>query len=515
MSTVNPQKGGLFAALHNLADEFDTEKQAAAPTPSDPGGYQGATTHPTKDIENRGQSASEGARSSENVADVNADQGAPGVNQASDAQAGQQDSVQLNIGTQQSATGEDPSVEDDYKGGKDDPGSTHPAKTDNDSLDGHKYASIAEGVAAHTAIANAILADMANGQELTKEALAKAAGKEVPATQKEAAAECGTASEDSAGTLQPAAAGEAAPEKPTEQAAGEAPAGQSMEGEKTAGELSSLGTMLEKAARAVEAGKLAAEDLHNNEHLQAGYGLAKSLGLEKQAAQELVAHYLQNTIQDGYTDADRLGAYLTAFQKQAMDGGSPDDGEDHSQEGDDTSGANEAEGAGGETAGAAAEGGAAPMGGAPMGEDPMGGDPMGGGGESLGDMLGGGADPGGLAGGDPGMGGEPGMGAGPSQEEALTQLIAALDELGVPLEELMNAGGGPAGDPASGPDGNMPPMEGGAPAPPAMSEGMKLASAAKAFRRQGKYKFKAAEDGTPERKLRESMKSHVRELLGY
>ncbi len=502
------QKGSLFSALHALTDEIQTEKTAAArakqaesPTPDDPGGYQGATTHPTKNIDNRGQTASEGARSSENTSDVNADQGEPGVNKAPDAKPGQQDDVQLNIGTQQSATGEDPSTEDDYKAGKDDPGSSHPAKTDNDSLDGHKYANASVGQlkGLHDQLCNGILADLANGQgnTLTKEALAKAA----------------TASGDSSGSLQPSAAGENKPTQPKTQMAGQPPKG----GEKLASD-GGLSQAIEKAAAAVKSGKAAPDSpAANNADLQAGYDLAAFLGIEKQAAQQAVAECLESTIQDAQLDADLLGSFLVAYEKRANEGTSPADGEDHSGGGDDTSGASDAEGTGGETAGG--NGGDS--------EPPAGGDagPAGGGGGSLGDLLGGGADPGGLAGGAPG-----GAMGQPSEEEALMQLVAALDELGIPIEELAQAGGGggemggamggapapagpPMGGPPAGPDGGMPPMDGGAPAPPAMGEGMKLASAARAFRRSGKYRFKEAADGTPQRKLREMMKGHILELM--
>ena len=41
--------------------------------------------------------------------------------------SGRQSQFQTNLGVQSSATGEDPEVEDDYKGTKDDPGTSHPA----------------------------------------------------------------------------------------------------------------------------------------------------------------------------------------------------------------------------------------------------------------------------------------------------------------------------------------------------------------------------------------------------
>ena len=514
---ASSQKGSLFSALNALSAEIQTEKTAASrgrtkqadnPVPSDPGGYQGASTHPTATVDNRGQSASEGSRSSENESDVKAD--IPiNVNDASDARDGQSDDVNLNIGMQQSATGEDASVEDDYKGGKDDPGSSHPARTDNDSLDGHKYArlSMVGAYDLHTQLANGILADLANGQgsQLTKQALA-----------------------DAKAGLNPSEAGAKPPTQPKPQMAGQAPAGQKMAG-------TPLSAAIEKAAAAVKAGAASDSPAVGNADLNAGYELAALLGVEKRAAQGVVAELIENTINDAHVDADLFGAYYRAFQKRA---GGGDEGEDHDQDGDDTSGANGAEGAGGETS--AGDSGHDDAGGA-----------GGSGGESLGDMLGGGDDPGGLmaGGGDPmgggGMGGG-GMGA-PDEQAAIMQLAAALDELGIPLEQLAAAGGG--GDPTGGggmgappigsggmpPDpmgggappmggdpmgGGAPPMGGGMPpdpmgggAPP-MGEGMKLASVVARFKRDGKYQFKAANAGTPERVMRDQMKGYLRELLG-
>ena len=49
-------KTGLFDALGELATEISGEKTAAAktaaPTPADPGGYQGPSTHPTTSEDN-------------------------------------------------------------------------------------------------------------------------------------------------------------------------------------------------------------------------------------------------------------------------------------------------------------------------------------------------------------------------------------------------------------------------------------------------------------------------------
>lgn len=169
-NTATSQRKSLFASLTNLAEEIGSVKSAgvksAAPVPADPGGFTGETTHPSKNEDNHGQASSEGSRSAENTADVKKQQRAPSVDSTSEkSQEGRQDEVQLNIGLNASATGEDASVEDDYKPGKDDPGSTHPARTDNDSLDGHKYASmnLDDLFKQASAKGNALLADLAVG----------------------------------------------------------------------------------------------------------------------------------------------------------------------------------------------------------------------------------------------------------------------------------------------------------------------------------------------------------------
>ena len=179
-------KSSLFADIDNLVSLLN-EKTASAPNPADPGGYKGKSSHPTANAENHGQNVMEGARSSENTSDIKADIGGQSVDSTSDLGADTQDAQQPNIGTNQSATGEDPSTEDDYKGGKDDPGSSHPARTDNDSLDGNKYASASfqQLHELHDTLANAVLADLANfGEQL----MPKAAGTPTGKTTKAAAA---------------------------------------------------------------------------------------------------------------------------------------------------------------------------------------------------------------------------------------------------------------------------------------------------------------------------------------
>lgn len=425
------QSTSLFSALGDIAQSIHRIKQAASPVPADPGGYFGASTHPTANVDNSGQSASEGSRSSENEEDVNKDQGKPGVNQAPTAQPGQQSDVQLNIGTNQSATGEDPSVEDAYKGGKDDPGSSHPARTDNDSLDGEKYAKLtfSQGRAKCAALANDILAAIANGRgsDLTVDALNLARSKQAGAP--------------------------------------------------------AINQQIDKAAAAANAKTPAAAAM------AAGYELAAALGAEKTAAEQFVTKHASDIINDAIFDADLVGGYLTKLAE--ADGPPPkeDDGAGSAPAGD-----GDADDAGAPPAGP-------PAGGAPAGGAPAGGPPMGGGGE-------------------------------PSHAELMTELISALEEMGISPEEFAqfaaakggDAGGGapPAGGPP--PMAGLPPMggppAGGPPGAPPMgggdigAEGMKLAAEMRRFQRTGQYQRKNADDGTRSRALRDRMKAHVREMIG-
>ncbi len=135
-------------------------KSAAAPL-SEPGSIGGETSHPVKSVDDRLIKAKEGERSAENAKDLKEDQGAVSVDAGGSAKAasfsllgslakrageianppGTADEDQLQIGTNKQPTGDDPANETNKaKAGKEDPGSSHPARTDNDSLDGHKYA---------------------------------------------------------------------------------------------------------------------------------------------------------------------------------------------------------------------------------------------------------------------------------------------------------------------------------------------------------------------------------------
>ena len=163
----------LFGQLSEFMEEIQAEKTASHD--KDPGGHDGPSTHPSADVDDSLADASEGPRSSENSSDVKSDVETDGVDGHSEAKPGDGEDNQYNIGLSQSATGEEPSVEDDFKGDKDDPGTAHVA----DTSDGEKYGSLEEKYAAASFaeaknytlnLGNEILASLANGVDMSKRA---------------------------------------------------------------------------------------------------------------------------------------------------------------------------------------------------------------------------------------------------------------------------------------------------------------------------------------------------------
>jgi hypothetical protein len=150
-----------MAAINTMEDFIRQVSQnvKTAEANTEPGSIGGTTGHPSKDVDDRTEVATTGERAAENEKDVKEDQGAAGVNSRPDAKAaalrllrkkaegsaaatpGSAPDDQIQIGTNKQPTGEDSSVEtESVKGGKKDPGSSHPARTDNDDLPGGKYA---------------------------------------------------------------------------------------------------------------------------------------------------------------------------------------------------------------------------------------------------------------------------------------------------------------------------------------------------------------------------------------
>jgi hypothetical protein len=104
----------------------------------------GETTHPSQHVDNSTHTPTTGARFAENTADMKNRPEGPTIDETADAKAqtgtGSQDQHQYNIGLQTSGVGEDSSIEDDYKGTKDDNTTTHPADAQGEAK-GEKYSS--------------------------------------------------------------------------------------------------------------------------------------------------------------------------------------------------------------------------------------------------------------------------------------------------------------------------------------------------------------------------------------
>lgn len=318
----------LFAQLNALAEEISqssvksaAEKKAeGGPTPADPGTYTGASSHPTAHVDNNVQKAETGARASEYEADIKKQQGALAVDNTPEmSYEGRQDEVQQNIGTSVAATGEDPAAEKDFKGDKDDPGTSHPAKAN----DGEKYSSVTFKQARDRAAAlgNDILASLLNAS--TKQA-------EMPAQLAEALHE----------------KKESPAEEKREHSSGEEKADGShgeLKGDQHKLDVDNDGKIEGSDLKALREGKEAA--------FKAGYELAAKLGLSKEAAEASVREICANTLRE----ADEMADLFIGFVSQKSAAVDPADeaaeGEDHSAPGDDESGASPAGDAAGAPAG--------------------------------------------------------------------------------------------------------------------------------------------------------------------
>lgn len=127
--------------LETLLQRAVSAKSAAAKSAkplSEPGSIGGETTHPVKSVDDGLEKPNEGARAKENERDSKEVKQVdpPDLKSEGDANTNQDG---LGVGVTQSPVGGDPKVEDAYKGTKDDPGSTHPARADNK---GEKYAEV-------------------------------------------------------------------------------------------------------------------------------------------------------------------------------------------------------------------------------------------------------------------------------------------------------------------------------------------------------------------------------------
>jgi hypothetical protein len=322
----------LFAQLNALAEEISQSsvkaaaEKSAGPVPSDPGGYQGASSHASASVSNNVQTAAEGARASEYESDIKEQQGAVSVNNAPELpQEGRQDDVQLNIGTNAASTGEDPAAEKDFKGTKDDPGTSSPVKAN----DGEKYSAATFKTARENCsnLGNDILANLINFGTAKLQAGEKAA--EMPAFLKD------------------------------KKDKKEAPKN-NLPGNQEKLDTDKDGKIEGSDLAALRAGKEAA--------YKAGYELAEKLGLEKGAAEASVREVCANTLREADEMADLLIGFMST--KAAGDLDDAEEGEDHSAPGDDASGASDAPPAPAEEAPMGADaGGGGDLGGAAPSED--------------------------------------------------------------------------------------------------------------------------------------------------
>ncbi len=167
--------------------EPNEEVDVAPSAKKDPGGHCGATSHPSKSIDDGTQDAPEGSRARENEADVKKDVPAS-VDETKPGSGGTQEERQMQIGTHKSETGMDPKVEDDYKSKKDDPGTTHPAK----ATVGEKYSSLNELLAMHKKASDELLAAISvNLTPTTPETIKKASTESTKSTGLNDAAQAG------------------------------------------------------------------------------------------------------------------------------------------------------------------------------------------------------------------------------------------------------------------------------------------------------------------------------------
>jgi hypothetical protein len=304
----------LFDQLNALAAEIaqspvkTAAEKSAGPVPADPGGYQGASSHPTTSADNGVQNANTGARASEYEADIKKQQGALAVDNTPEmSQEGRQDDVQTNIGVSAKATGEDPANEKDFKGDKDDPGTSSPVKAN----DGEKYSSVTFKQARERAgeLGNDILANLINfgANKLTNE---KAA--EMPAFLKEKAEE--------------------KKETPAEEKSEHA--GSELKGDQHKLDVNDNGKIEGSDLAALREGKAAA--------FKAGYELAAQLGLNKEAAEASVREVCANTIREADEMADLFIGFLNSKAAAADPTEEATEGEDHSEPEDAASGMSDA-----------------------------------------------------------------------------------------------------------------------------------------------------------------------------
>jgi hypothetical protein len=386
---------------------------------SDPGGYDGDTSHATKDQENGTVDVDEGSHSSELEGDIKHDQPV-GIDQEPEGFPGSQDAAQVNIGTQQtgadSTDGNIPSISDNLP----DPGgfegeSSHPTA---DKPNTEKYGT-----------ARKLRASLPAVKEAGTDLLAKIVMSQNPTAVKKAG--------DS--VLPPETPG---PASGSDDA--------TPDGSVTSG------------------GDSEKKDDSDEKEAAAGAKAAQEAIFVQQQRDAAVIQGLAETIktaQDNATfTADYLNGFFAQLEKGADEDSSSDDDKkkkDDSDGGDDSSSSDsDSDSSGGppsnggssdDSSGGGGSGdssidqllGGGGGGGGPVSQD------IGGQG-AVQDMLGGGG--GGMGGGAPQMGGAPPMGGAPGgmggggQQDQVQMLIEALAQLGITPEQLQAAvGAGGAG----------------------------------------------------------------------
>lgn len=380
---------------------------------------QGKTSHPSKSVDDGTKKPTQGAQSSDNEKYVK--KHVPASVDDSNALGRDQDELQPNIGLTQSEVGKDPSVEDDFKDRPKDPGTSHPA----DMSIGEKYSSadLRKYAEAIGNLGNSILADFAvaavPGQPTTKQAETK------EATQ--------------ASSSSPSAA-----ELPS-------PTG---------------GSSVTSPA--------------NTNSAEAGYELARILGLSKEAADSTAQSVVEDAIKQALYLGDRVGQlYLSLHKKAEGEADMPPkpDADDMAMP--------EASPGG---AGGGAEGMMPPAPMVPPGAEG--------------------------AGAPPGAGGPPGAEGGMDPEQALHALAMAMMEAGISPEQLVemaksHAGGG--GDPGMPPGAPPGPGGPGGPPDPMQDQVAKVASAVKDYKRSGRFRVREAKTAA-EARMRDEMHKYIREI---
>jgi hypothetical protein len=260
MTALTTPKNAVFSSLRQFFDEIDGEKQAAAPL-SEPGSIGGETTHPSKSVDDHLIKLQEGARFKENTSDVKEQEGAASVENAGDPKGQMQYETQ--IGVKHAPTGEDPAVEDDFKGTKEDPGTTSVMKAD----DGEKYGEwdFKKLAAAIGSLGNEIMADLGAGKVVEKRAAP------------------------------------AAPKSPTQKAA----------------------AALVAPAKADEKTQDPEADEETKAAAAAGYKLAAVLGLDEGGADAQVQAMVETVIKEAQAQAVGVAQFIDAYYKTVKQAGDP------------------------------------------------------------------------------------------------------------------------------------------------------------------------------------------------